>query len=62
MVFVTGAAAVATVGALTVAEESVGGVFSLAPPPQEIKKNAMAAQNSKPLNLNCFIVFDFKDE
>jgi hypothetical protein len=24
-------------------------------PPQEVKKNTMAAQNSLPLNLDCFI-------
>jgi phosphate/sulfate permease len=28
-------------------------------PPQEVKKNTMAAQNSRPANLDRFIDFDF---
>jgi hypothetical protein len=29
------------------------------PPPQEIKKNAVAAKNSRPGNVNRFIEIDF---
>jgi len=57
-VFTTsGAAGVVVVSAVAV---SVAGVSSLVPPPpQEIKKNAVAAKNSRPGNVNRFIEIDF---
>jgi hypothetical protein len=53
----SGAAGVVVVSAVT---ESAAGVSSLVPPPpQEVKKNAMAAKNSRPGNVNRFIEIDF---
>jgi len=58
IVFTAGGAtgALATV---STAVESAVAFFSLLPPPHEAKQNAVAMQNSKPVNLDCLIGFDF---
>jgi hypothetical protein len=59
MVFTT--SGVTSVVVVSTAEESVL-VGSLVPsPPQEVKNNTMAAQNSKPVNLDFFIDFGFNN-
>ena len=58
IVFTTGGATGA-MAAVSTAVESAVAFFSLPPPPHEAKKNAMAMQYSKPLNLDCFIDFDY---
>jgi hypothetical protein len=59
----TGGATVVVVVAVSVVDvaESLLVFSSLPLPPQEVRKNTMAAQNSMPVNLNCFIDFYFNN-